>query len=278
MLEPLLDLIAWCGVEHRFLQRAFLAVLLLAPACAVLGVPVINLRLAFMSDAIGHAALAGVAVGLLVGIDPRLSTALLALGMAAAILLVLAKGRLSPDTAIGVLAAGVVSAGLALISRQRELGREATRFLYGDVLTVSDGDLVLLLILAVVVWVVVAWRWNRWLALALHADLATVHGRAGVFDRLVFAVLVALVSVVAARVVGVLLVTAMLIVPAAAARCASRRASSQPWIAAGLGLVAGTGGLLLSALPVVATAAGPTMVLLEVALFVVVALVSAWRR
>lgn len=255
------------GLHHEFLQRALLAVVLLAPLCALVGVPVVNLRLAYLTDAIGHTALAGVAVGLLVGIDPRLSTIGLALGLGVAILAIARRSRLSTDTVIGILAATVVAAGLALLSRERGLARDAQRFLVGDVLTVSGTDLALLTGAAVLTITVLGWRWNRLLALAFDPDLAVVHGRSGRTDRLLLGLVLAVATALIVRSVGVLLATALVVIPAATARTLSERAALQPWIALGVALVAGVVGLLVSAQAWVATATGPTIVLVAAALF-----------
>lgn len=272
MGDVIYNLVAWLipldCLQLRFMQRALCAIALLAPACALLGVPVVNLRMAFFSDAIGHAALAGVAAGLLIGIDPHISTMILALMMAAGILWVQSHSRLSTDTVIGVLAAGVVATGLALISRHREITRETTRFLYGDILTVTDADVLTMGIFTLVVIGILAWRSNRLLALSLNADLARAHGRLAAFDRWLFAAVLAIATVLAVRAVGVLLVTAMLIVPAATARNLGRSAASQPWIAAAVGLCCGVLGLIASAQSWCGAAAGPTMVLLSVLCFV----------
>lgn len=264
-------------LESGFVQRALAAVALLCPACAMLGVPVVNLRMAFFSDAVGHAALTGVAVGVLVGLDPRLSTVLLALALGAAILLILRVSRLATDTIISVLASGVVAAGLALVSRNGMIRNQAAPYLYGNVLTVDDGDLLALAALAAATVGVLAWRSNRLLALALNPTLARAHGRAAAFDRWLFALLLAVASALAVRTVGVLLVTALLVVPAATARNLAGTAAKQPWLAACIGLVCGVGGVLLSLQPAIATPSGPTIVLLAVLLFAVSLVPSALR-
>ncbi len=255
------------GLDHGFLQRALLAVILLAPLCALVGVPVVNLRLAYLTDAIGHTALAGVAVGLLIGIDPRLSTVVLSLLLGVIILAVARRSRLSTDTVIGILASTVVAGGLALLSRERGLAREAQRFLVGDVLTVTPLDLGLLAAVAALTLGILGWRWNRLLALAFDPDLAQVHGRAGRADRLLLGVVLALSTALIVRSVGVLLATALVVIPAATARTLSSRAALQPWLALGAALVAGISGLLLSAQPTIATASGPTIVLMAALLF-----------
>lgn len=263
------------GLDHGFLQRALLAVILLAPLCALVGVPVVNLRLAYLTDAIGHTALAGVAVGLLIGIDPRLSTITLALGLGVAILAIARRSRLSTDTVIGILAATVVAAGLALLSRERGLAREAQRFLVGDVLTVTGTDLALLGGAAVLTIGILGWRWNRLLALAFDADLAAVHGRSGRADRLLLGLVLAVATALIVRSVGVLLATALVVIPAATARTLSARATLQPWLALAVALIAGVTGLLVSAQAWMATATGPTIVLVAAGLF---GAATLWRR
>jgi zinc transport system permease protein len=247
------------------MRHALIAVLLLAPAAAALGVCVINLRQSFFSDAVGHAAIAGVAAALLLGVDPRLGTVAVALALSALLLLVLHRTRLSPETATVIIGGSVIALGAALLSGAPALRRQAQGVLFGDLLAVTTTDLWLLAGLATLVWAFVLVGYNRLLAIAFDAELARAHGVRVAAWRWGLAIVLALTAASAARCVGILLVTPLLLIPAATARGVSRRAGAQPWLAAGCGLIAGVAGLAASAQWNVAP--GALIVLAAAALF-----------
>lgn len=256
-------------MDARFMQRALVALVLLAPMCAAMGVQVVNFRMAFFSDAISHSAFAGVALGLLLGLDVRFSTALLGLAVGLGIVAVGRRSSLSTDTVIGVFFSAVVAFGLAVVSRDRNVARDLQRFLYGDILTIGDGEILCLAALAAVLGVFQTLGYNRLLYIGLNPVLAEVHGVRVTAYRYAFAALLSLVVVFAVWTVGVLLVTALLLVPAAAARNLARSAGTMFWWALLVGSTSAVAGLLISAQPSVATATGATVVLCSVAWFVV---------
>jgi zinc transport system permease protein len=256
-------------MDARFMQRALVALVLLAPMCAAMGVQVVNFRMAFFSDAISHSAFAGVALGLLLGLDVHFSTALLGVVVGMGIVAVGRRSSLSTDTVIGVFFSAVVAFGLAVVSRDRNVARDLQRFLYGDILTIGDGEILCLGALAAVLAAFQAFGYNRLLYIGLNPVLAEVHGVRVAAYRYVFAALLSLVVVFAVWAVGVLLVTALLLVPAAAARNLARSAGTMFWWALLVGSTSAVAGLLISAQPSVATATGATVVLCSVAWFVV---------
>ena len=118
-----------------FMQQALLAILLLAPMTAALGVSVITFRMAFFSDAIGHSAFAGVALGLLFSLDPLFTMPAFGVLVGLCIMAVRRGSLLSADTSIGIVFSAVVAFGLAVVSRTPGMARNMTQFLYGDILT-----------------------------------------------------------------------------------------------------------------------------------------------
>src|SRR5512140_3289100 len=199
------------------MKRALLALLLTAPAAAALGVPLVQHRMAFFSDAIGHSAFTGVALGVLLGVSP--SWTMVAFGVLVAIAITLVKGRteLSSDTVIGVFFSTVVALGIAIISREKGLTRNLQAFLYGDPLAVTDAELLWMAALFLLVSAYPALLYNRILLLGIHEGFARTKGVHAPAVAISFALVVALVVTAAIHTVGILLVTALLVIPPAAA-------------------------------------------------------------
>ncbi|WP_297217550.1 metal ABC transporter permease [uncultured Desulfovibrio sp.] len=265
-LAPLYSLLGHIPLDClqlSFMQQALLAILLLAPMTAALGVSVISFRMAFFSDAIGHSAFAGVALGLLLSLNPLFTMPAFGVLVGLGIMAVRRGSTLSADTSIGIVFSAVVAFGLAVVSRAPGMARNMQQFLYGDILTVSNTELGFLLLLFGVL-VVFAWvGYNRLLFIALNPVMARAHGVRVAAWQYAFAALLALVVMFAVRAVGVLLVTALLIVPAATARNLARTAGSMFWWAQAVSLCSGVGGLLLSAQEWLGTASGATIILLS---------------
>lgn len=250
-------------LQARFMQQALLGLLLLTPMAAVLGVEVINFRMAFFSDAIGHSAFAGVALGLILAVNPRLSMPLFGVLVGLAVMVVRRKSNLSADTAIGIVFSAVVAFGLAVVSRAGGVARDMQQFLYGDILTISEGEIAFLGLLFLGILLFQAVGYNRLLAIALNPVMARVHGIRVALWQYLFAGLLALVVMFSVWAVGVLLVTAMLIVPAATARNLARTAGGMFWWALLAGISSGFAGLTLSAQDWLATSSGATIILVS---------------
>lgn len=263
-LGPVYSLIAMIPLDclqMRFMQQALLGVLLLAPMASVLGVEVINFRMAFFSDAIGHSAFAGVALGLILSVPPRLSMPLFGVLVGLGIMAVRRKSGLSSDTVIGIVFSAVVAFGLAVVSRADGVARDMQRFLYGDILTISQGEIGFLALLFVLLLIFQVFGYNRLLYIALNPVMARVHGLHVALWQYAFSGLLALVVMFSVWAVGVLLVTAMLIVPAATARNLARSAGGMFWWALLVGTSSAFAGLTLSAQEWLATASGATIIL-----------------
>lgn len=271
-MAELLDLL-----RPTFMQRALVALLLLAPMSAATGVQVVNHRLAFFSDAVSHSAFAGVAVGLLFSVHPHWTMPVLGAAVGVGIVALQRHRLLSSDTAVGVLFAAVTAGGLAVVSRHRHLARELHRFLYGDILTIGDAELLQLAGLFLLLLAFLAVGWNRLVYLGVSPGLARVHRVPTGALQYGLAALLSLVVILSVWAMGVLLVTALLVVPAAAARNLARSARGMFWWAVAIGAVSALAGLLVSALPAVGTATGATIVLCAVVLFLL-SLAAGGRR
>ncbi len=264
-------------LQAPFMRQALLGLVLLAPMAAVMGVQVVNFRMAFFADAISHSAFAGVAMGLIFAVNPHWSMLVFGLLVGLGIMAVERRSGLSADTVIGVFFSAVVAFGLAVVSRDRSLARDLQRFLYGDILTIDHDSIVGLQILLVVILLFQAWGYNRMLYIGLNPLLAEVHRVRVAFYQYVFAGLLSLVVIFAVWAVGVFLVTALLVVPAATARNLARTAGAMFWWALLVSLTSSVAGLILSAQDWARTATGATIILVACAWFALTLLLTSCR-
>ncbi len=263
-------LLPFAFAEPAFMKRAILAMLFVAPTAAAVGVPLVHFRMAFFSDAIGHSAFTGVALGVLLGIHPLLTMVAFGLFVAWAITHVKGRTKLSPDTVIGVFFSTVIALGIAVISAQKGLTRNLQAYLYGDLLAISEAEVLWMggLFLGVGAYLYLAY--NRLLLLGIHEGFARSRGVPVRALEISFALVVALVVTTAIRAVGILLVTALLVVPAAAARNAARGAAQAFWAAIAIAVVSGLAGIAASY--ALDTATGATVVLVAAAFFALTAI------
>jgi zinc transport system permease protein len=268
-------LLPFSFTEPAFMKRALLALMLIAPAAAAVGVPLVQFRMAFFSDAIGHSAFTGVALGVLLGVDPTWTMA--AFGALVAVAIVLVKGRtdLSTDTVIGVFFSTAIALGIAIISREKGLTRNLQSFLYGDPLSVSDAEIAWMAALLLLVTAYLLLAYNKILLLGVHEGFARTKGVPVRAVEVSFAVVTALVVTTAIRTVGILLVTALLVIPAAAARNIAREAASAFHVSVAIALFSGFSGLVASYY--LDTATGATVVLAAAACFALTAAARAVR-
>lgn len=265
-------------MQQRFMQQALIALVLLAPMAAALGVQVINFRMAFFSDAISHSAFAGLALGLILSLDVRLAMVGFAVLIGLGIIAVGRRTALSMDAVIGVFFSAAIAFGLAIIKREPSLSRDIQKYLFGDILTISDVEIVSLAGLFLALMVFQAVGYNRMLYVGLNPALAAAHRIRTRIYQYIFAALLSVVAIFSVWTVGVFLVTAMLVVPAAAGRNFARSAGGMFWWALLVAISSAIAGLLISAQPWARTATGATVVLCATAWFVVSLLPRLWRR
>jgi len=280
-LIVLYDLIAkllpFDSMQMRFMQQALVGLLLLAPMVALMGVQVVNFRMAFFADAISHSAFSGVAVGLILAIDPHWTMPLFGLLVGMAIVASQRRSSLSTDTVIGVFFSGVVAFGLAVVSRDKNIARNIQQFLYGDILTIGNGDIWAMIALLAVLVIFQVYGYNRMLAIGISPAVAKVHGVGVAGYQYIYAGLLSFVVIFSVWAVGVLLVTAMLIVPAAAARNLARTAGGMVWWALLVSTTSALTGLLISAQDWARTATGATVILVAFAWYLL-SLLLPWLR
>jgi zinc transport system permease protein len=248
-----------------FIMRAALAGVGTAIAAGFLGSFVVWRRMAYFGDATAHAAVLGVAIALGFQVSILGSVGVVAVLMAVGLWALTGRG-FAADTVLGVLSHGALALGLLAVALVPSARVDLDTYLFGDVLTVSKTDLAVIWGGAAVVVGVLAWRWSRMLTATVSPDLAYAAGINPRREQLILTLLLAGVVAVSIKVVGALLITALLIIPAAAARNLSRTPEAMAVIAVVCGIIAALGGVGLSF--TLNTQAGPSIVCTAAALFV----------
>lgn len=251
---------------YDFMQRALVAAVMVGLVAPLVGVFLVQRRLSLIGDGMGHVALAGVAVGLLTRLSP-VWTALVAAVLAAVVIeLIRASGRTQGDVALALIFYGGIAAGVVIISRSAQ-GTPAnlTAYLFGAITTVTQSDLWVFAALGLLV-IAVTWLLRPWLfAVANDEEYARAVGMPVLWLNIALAVLTAVTVVVSMRIVGLLLISALMIVPNAAAQLLGRSFRASLRWAMLLGLLSAVGGVLLSY--AADTPSGGTIVLLAIGFF-----------
>ncbi|MCU7846257.1 MAG: zinc ABC transporter permease subunit ZnuB [Candidatus Thiodiazotropha sp. (ex Monitilora ramsayi)] len=248
-----------------FLLRALIAGLGVALVTGPLGVFVVWRRMAYFGDTLAHSALLGIALGFLLGINLNLSVIMLGILLALLLVGMSSNRQLSQDTQLGILAHGALSLGLVVMAFQSSVRVDLMGYLFGDILAVTITDLLWVWGGGLLVLLVLIMIWGPLLSLTVHEELAQVEGVPVGRMRLIFMLLIALVIAVSMKIVGVLLITSMMIIPAAAARRFSRTPEQMAVIAAAVGALAV--GLGLAGSWHWDTPAGPSVVVAAMLLF-----------
>lgn len=257
-----------------FLIRAALSGVGLSLAAGPLGCFVVWRRIAYFGEATAHAAILGVALSLALSTDIFVGTLAVALLMALGVTALASRG-MAMDTALGVAAHAALSFGLVGVSFVRGVRVDLNAYLFGDILAVSAGDVMLIWGGALAVLALLLWRWSALVTTTLNEELAHASGMDPARERLVLTVALALVVAVAIKVVGALLIVAMLIIPAAAARGFSRSPEGMAGLAAAIAALASLGGLWASFQ--FDSPAGPSIVAVASVLFAVLHVVPGAR-
>jgi zinc transport system permease protein len=264
-----------------FMRQALLAALLAGLAAPLVGVFLVQRRMSLIGDGMGHVALSGVAIGILTGQEPVLTALAAAVVAGVAIELIRASGRTSGDIALAVMFYGGIALGVVLIARSSAATpANLTSYLFGAILTTSSGDIAVLAVLAAVVLTATLLLRQRFFAVANDEEYARATGMPVLGYNLLLAVLTAVTIVVSMRAVGLLLISALMIIPNATAQLLARSFRSSLWWAVGIGVVSSVGGVLISY--EAETPSGGTIVLVAIAGFLLVSTATAvaarWRR
>lgn len=258
-----------------FMMRATLAGVGVAFAAAPLGSFVVWRRMAYFGDATAHAAILGVALSLALSMSIFVGAVAVALVMALTVSALSGRGY-AMDTLLGVLAHSALAFGLVAVSFLSGIRIDLMAYLFGDILSVSRGDLLVIWGGAALVVALIAWRWQGLLTSTLNEDLAYSCGIDPKREKLVLTLSLAITVAVAIKVVGVLLIAALLIIPAAAARPLSRTPEGMAVTAAVIGAASAIIGLRTAY--VFDTPAGPTIVCIAALCFAMASLLGGVKR
>ena len=259
------DAVPFLWADYKFMINALLAVVLIAPLMGILGTMAVNNKMAFFSDALGHSAFTGIALGVLLGIENELIS-LIAFGVFIALLItrVKNKGNASSDTVISVFSSSSVALGLLVLS----YGGSFTKYnsyLVGDILSVTSGEILSLLITLVAVCVIWALIYNKLLVISVNRELAASRGIKTALYENIFVIMVAVVVMLSIKWVGILLINSLLILPAASARNIAK--NSRQYLAGSvvISTICAVVGLIVSFYA--GTSAGATIVTVSAAIF-----------
>ncbi len=254
-------------LTEPWMQRALLVALFLSPVCALMGVFLTARRMSFFSDTISHAGLAGVAVGIWLGLaEPTWSLIAVGLAVAAIIFWLKEKTELLTDTIMALLLSGSVAAGIILLGALKVRPGEIHGYLFGDILAVSGTEVWQAIVLGIGVSIGVLVFLSPLSLITAQEEMAEVCGIRVRRANYLFVGVLTLTVAMTIRLLGIVLVTALLVIPPASARNVTRNLRQQIVLSVVLGVVGGVGGTMLSYwlnLP-----CGPAIVLTSIALFV----------
>jgi zinc transport system permease protein len=250
----------------NFILRALVAGIGIALIAGPLGCFVVWRRMAYFGDTLSHAALLGVAAGFAFGVNPMAGVVITCIAIGALLLGFQSQSRVPTDTLLGILSHAALSLGMIALSFMDTVRVDLMSYLFGDILAVTTTDIVWIYGGAVVILATLSVIWRPLVALTVHADLAVAEGVPATKIRVIFMLLIALTVALAMKVVGVLLISALLLIPTAAARRCATNPEMMALATIGLGIFAVSGGLYSSLqwdLP-----SGPAIVAAATAIFV----------
>jgi len=256
-------------LDYDFMRRALIAAVFTGLTAPAIGTFLVQRRLSLLGDGIGHVALTGVALGLLTGIAPLLTAVLVATAGAVVIELLRMYGRTGGDVALAMLFYGGIAGGVLLTNLAGDSAATLNSYLFGSITTVSSGDLWLVALLGLLVLLLAVGLSPQLFAVCQDEDHARVSGVPVRLYSILIAVLAAVTITVAMRTVGLLLVSALMVVPVATAQQVTRSFRSTHAAAMVLGVLAALGGVVTSY--EVDTQPGPTIVIIALTAFVVAA-------
>jgi manganese/iron transport system permease protein len=265
-LEPL---------TYSFIVRALVAAVIVGAVCSVLGTYVVLRGMAFFGDALAHTMLPGVVIAFLVGWPLALGALAMGVLTALGIGALSSRGTLKEDTAIGVVFAGAFALGVAILSATGDYTIDLAHFLFGNLLGVSTTDVWIIGVLGGVVLLAVVMFYKEFLVLSFDPVLAKTLRLPTGFLRYLLLILIAVTVVVALQVVGIALILAMLVTPAAAASLLTRRLPAMMVVAATIGAISGIVGVYASFYLDIAS--GPAVVLVATLMFGVAFLLAPGR-
>lgn len=262
--------------SYNFMSNALLAILIIAPVFGLIGTMVVNNQMAFFSDALGHSALTGVAIGVMLGFrDPVVSAVMFAILFAVAISEVKSVGNCSADTIISVFSSAALAVGIALLSKNGNFSKYNS-YLIGDLLSVTPDELLTLLCTLAAILLIWYLIYKHLILISLNRSLAKSRGIRVRLVENIFIILVAVLVTVSVSRVGILIINSMLILPAAASRNIAKNVKSYMSFAVIISVICGISGLISSFY--LNTSAGATIILFMAAVFFISLVISIFGK
>ena len=248
-------------MQYTFMKNAFLAIILVSPIFAIIGTMVVNKKMAFFSDALGHSALAGIAIGMLLGMT-NINVSMIIFAVIFALLLNLIKSKTTygADTIISVFSSIAIALGLAMLSQSGNFNKYSS-YLVGDILSISESEILYLFVAFVLTCIFWFYLFNKINAVSLNSTLAKSKGINVKAMENIFAILIAIMVMISIRWVGILLINYLIILPAASSRNISMNMRTYHLFSIVIALFSGVTGLIISYYTNIPT--GPMIVIIS---------------
>ena len=248
-------------MQYTFMKNAFLAILLVSPIFAIIGTMIVNKKMAFFSDALGHSALTGIAIGMLLGMtNINISMIIFAVIFALLLNFIKSKTTYGADTIISVFSSIAIALGLAILAQSGSFNKYSS-YLVGDILSISEPEILYLFVAFILTFIFWFYLFNKINAVSLNATLAKSKGINVKAMENIFAILIAVMVMISIRWVGILLINSLIILPAASSRNISMNMRSYHLFSIIFALFSGITGLIISYYTNIPT--GPMIVIIS---------------
>ena len=248
-------------MQYTFMKNAFLAILLVSPIFAIIGTMIVNKKMAFFSDALGHSALTGIAIGMLLGMtNINISMIIFAVIFALLLNFIKSKTTYGADTIISVFSSIAIALGLAILAQSGSFNKYSS-YLVGDILSISESEILYLFVAFILIFIFWFYLFNKINAVSLNSTLAKSKGINVKAMENIFAILIAIMVMISIRWVGILLINSLIILPAASSRNISMNMRSYHLFSIIFALFSGISGLIISYYTNIPT--GPMIVIIS---------------
>lgn len=248
-------------MQYTFMKNAFLAILLVSPIFAIIGTMIVNKKMAFFSDALGHSALTGIAIGMLLGMtNINISMIIFAVIFALLLNFIKSKTTYGADTIISVFSSIAIALGLTILAQSGSFNKYSS-YLVGDILSISEPEILYLFVAFILTFIFWFYLFNKINAVSLNATLAKSKGINVKAMENIFAILIAVMVMISIRWVGILLINSLIILPAASSRNISMNMRSYHLFSIIFALFSGISGLIISYYTNIPT--GPMIVIIS---------------
>ena len=247
-------------IAYDFMKNALIAIVLLSPLFAVLGTMIVNNKMAFFSDALGHSALTGIAIGMLFGISNNIAMIIFAIIFSILLNLVKHKTAYGADTIISVFSSIAIALGLAILAGVGNFNKYSS-YLIGDILGISQDEIIYLAIAFVVILLVWIFLFNKIHTISINTSIAKSKGINVLLIDNIFVISIAIIVMLSIKWIGILLINSLLILPAASSRNIAKNMRQYHLFAIIISLISGIAGILISYYINVPT--GPAIVILS---------------